>query len=129
VSGVQRNLAALAGVIVLYYVWWRVADAYALARPEASDLVDPLILHAVLDAALGFGLYFAFVGSRTLRVSLAASIPFLAGVLLEVTVGSDPAYPLSIPLIAVLMALVFLTGAVLAAGVHTWHSKRRPTVA
>ena len=127
-SGVRRNVAVLVGATVLYCVWWRITDPLALARPEANDLINPVIVHAVVDPTLGFGLYFAFLGSRTVRVSLAALVAFLAGVLLEVTSGSGPGYPLSIVLIAALMALVFAIGALMAAGVHTWH-KRRPTVA
>lgn len=127
-SGARRNVAVLIGATVLYYVWWRVADPLALARPEANDLVDPVMLHAVVDATLGFGLYFAFLGSRTVRIWLAALVAFLVGVLLEVTSGSDLGYPISIILTATLMALVFAIGALTAAGVHTWH-KRRPTVA
>jgi hypothetical protein len=119
----------LVAAALLYYAWWRVANAYALARPEAHDIVDPLIFHALLDVVLGFALYFAFAGSAAVRVALATSAPFLAGILLEITVGSDPAYPLSILLIAALMALLFLIGSVMAAAFHGWRKRRRQTVA
>ena len=128
-SGTQRNSAVLVAAALLYYGWWRVANAYALARPDADDIVDPLIFHALLDVVLGFALYFAFVGSAVVRVVLTTSAPFLAGFLLEVTLGSDPAYPLSILLIAGLMALLFLIGSVMAAAFHEWRKRRRHTVA
>jgi len=129
VSTAQRNSAALVVAALLYYGWWRVADAYALARPETDDVVDPLILHALLDVVLGFALYFAFLGSAAVRVALATSTPVLAGILLEVTVGSDTAYPLSVLLIAGLMALLFLVGSVMAASFYGWRKRRRQTVA
>lgn len=128
-SGAQRNSAVLIAAALLYYGWWRVANAYALARPEADDIVDPLIFHAALDVVLGFALYFAFVGSAAVRVALATSAPLLAGLLLEVTVGSDPAYPLSILLIAGLMALFFFIGSVIAAAFHGWRKVGRQPVA
>jgi hypothetical protein len=128
VSGAQRNLVVLVGASLAYYGWWRVANAYALARPEAGDIVDPLILHALLDVVLGFALYFAFVGSASIRVALVTSTPLLAGILLEVTIGSDPAYPLSILLIAGLMGVLFLVGSVIAAALHRVR-KRRQSVA
>jgi hypothetical protein len=119
----------LVAATLLYYAWWRVANAYALARPEAHDIVDPLIFHALLDVVLGFALYFALAGSAPVRVALATSAPFLAGILLEITVGSDSAYPLSILLIAALMALLFLIGSVMAAAFYGWRKRRRQPVA
>lgn len=125
-----RNVIVVMGAVALYYAWWRVADAYGLAHPQKSVVgVDPLVLHVLLDIALGFGLYFSFATSRSVRVVLAASIPFLSGLLLEITVGSDPAYPLSVLLIAGLMVVPFLLGALLAAGLHAWHGRRSASVA
>lgn len=128
-SGTQRNSAVLVAAAVLYYGWWRIANAYALARPGAEDIVDPLVFHAVLDVVLGFALYFAFVGPTIVRVALATSAPLLAGILLEVSVGSDSAYPLSILLIAGLMGFMFFVGSLVAAGVHAWRKKRLQSVA
>lgn len=114
----------LAGSL-LYYAWWRVANAYALARPEAADIIDPLVFHALLEVALGFGLYFVFLGSAAARITFATSTPLLAGILLEISVGSDRAYPFSILLMAVLTGLMFLIGSALAAAVHGWLKKRQ----
>jgi len=130
VSRAQRNLAVLITAALLYYGWWRVANAYALARPGAEDIVDPLVFHALLDVVLGFALYFAFGGGAAVRVTLATSAPLLAGILLEVTVGSDRAYPFSILLMAGLIGLMFLVGSLIAAAVHYgWRKKRGQSVA
>ncbi len=128
-SRTQRNSAVLVAAALLYYAWWRVANAYALARPDAGDIIDPLVFHAFLDVALGFALYFAFLGFAAVRVTLATSAPVLAGILLEVTVGSDRAYPFSILLMAGLMGFMFLVGSLLAAATHAWHKRRRQPVA
>jgi hypothetical protein len=129
VSRTQRNSAVLVVAALLYYAWWRVANAYALARPDAEDIIDPLVFHAFLDVALGFALYFAFLGPAAARVTLATSTPVLAGILLEVTLGSDRAYPFSVLLMACLMGVMFLMGSLVAAATHVWHKKRRQPVA
>jgi hypothetical protein len=129
VSRAQRNSAVLVLAAVLYYAWWRIANAYALARPGAEDIIDPLVFHALLDVVLGFALYFLFLGPAALRVTLAAAAPIVAGILLEITVGSDRAYPFSILLMASLIGFVFFVGSLMAAALHAWHKKRRQSVA
>ena len=128
-SPTQRNSAILVAATLLYYAWWRVADTYALAHPGAGNSIDPLVFLAFLDAALGFGLYFTFLGHASVRVTLVTSAPVLAGILLEVTVGSDGAYPFSILLIAALIGLMFLIGSLVAVATHVWHKKRGQSVA
>jgi hypothetical protein len=74
---------------------------------------------------LGFGLYFAFRGSSALRIGLSAVTPVLAAILMEITVGSDPAYPNIVLLISGPMALLFFIGAVLGSALDGWIKRRK----
>jgi hypothetical protein len=125
----RRNLATFMAAVLAYYVWWRIADAYALARRDALTFVDPLVLHALLDVVLGAAMYFAFATSWYSRVLLSAAIPVMAGILMQITGQSDPAYPTIALFLGAVMGALFLVGAVLGCGVDALRKARRGSVA
>ena len=125
----RRNLVIFVVAVLAYYVWWRIADAYALARRDALTFVDPLVLHVLLDVVLGAAMYFAFTTSWYSRMLLSSAIPVMAGVLMQVTGQSDPAYPTIALFLGAVMGALFLVGAVLGCGLDALRKARRGSVA
>lgn len=60
---------------------------------------------------LGAIAYLVFKGSAGIRIALVAVVPIVANVLLELFMGSDPAYPYVLLLLAVPYAIAFGVGA------------------
>jgi hypothetical protein len=81
--------------------------------------------------AIAFGIFGAmayrlFHGSVMSRVLLVIAIPVAASVLLEMIIGSDPAYPYVILLLGIPYALAFAVGAIVMAFFQRSRSNSNP---
>jgi len=78
---------------------------------------------AVLFACLGAVAFFLFRGNWLLRLTFVTAIPVLTQVILQLTIGSDPAYPGLTLALAIPYGVLFLLGATLV-GLPFFKSRR-----
>jgi hypothetical protein len=70
-----------------------------------------IAVDGIVFVILGAITYLLFKGSTNVRIALVAGVPIVANLLLELFIGSDPAYPYVLLLLAVPYALAFGVGA------------------
>jgi hypothetical protein len=118
-----RNWTALAicvAVFVGLQVFAEWAQPFQNTRWEVSTAVVGLVL-----IVLGGGLVFAFRGGFWTQALFVVAIPVLAQLALQLTWGSDPAYPGLTLLLAVPYGALFFLGAVFIGGpLFLWRQSR-----
>ena len=89
-TGIYNAAIAVAGALLFFAVWTAVERfSTPMGQPAWAAVASSPFVHALLGA----GLYFAFRGRPLARVALVTAIPLISGLIFEVLLGSDPAYP------------------------------------
>lgn len=118
---VHNAITAVVGALLFFVLWVAVErSSTPMHQPAWAAVVSSSYFHALLGGAL----YFVFRGRPWVRVALVIAIPLASGLIFEVLLGSDPAYPYIALLFAGLAAVAFFIGATLVAGL-SWAASRK----
>ena len=113
-SAITRNSIALS-LLVVGFLAFQLAGEFAKPLPDIPWQTSLLFLAVVLFL-FGAASFFAFRGGFYIRTALATAVPIITQALLEMTMGSDPAYPGLTLLLAIPFAVLFFLGSVLIGG-------------
>jgi hypothetical protein len=128
-SAAQRNLLVFVLLIAAFLLFQIGTDRYGSAIFERLPGTASLVVLATLLFFFGAASFFVFAGGFWTKTLLATAVPALTQGIMELTLGSDPAYPQLLLMLAVPYAALFFFGAVFIGGPYlVWRDSKRRAI-
>jgi hypothetical protein len=125
----KRNVLAVVLCVTAFVLFQLGADRYVPSISERAPWIRSLTVLGCLLFVFGAATFFVCTGGFWIRALLTALVPVLSQLILEVTYGSDPAYPGLLLVLAVPYAVLFFFGAVFIGGPYlVWRDSRHRAI-